>query len=214
MISVNKNKIPFFSVVITTFNRKIKVIKAINSVLKQTEKDYEIIIVDDGSSDNTFNELKEILASNSNIRYLYQSNRGAAQAKNSGIVAATGLFITFLDSDDLYSPYHLEIRKEAIMDNDFVHLFHGGVDIIGEQFVPDKNDTSKMINLEDCVIGGTFFAKKKDFVELGGFPDVKYGEDALLYEKFKAEGLTIGKIENKTYLYHRDSDDSICNNIN
>jgi glycosyltransferase involved in cell wall biosynthesis len=59
MICISKNVVPFFSVIITTYNRKNIVKKAINSVLNQTEQDFELIIVDDGSQDNTYDDLKK-----------------------------------------------------------------------------------------------------------------------------------------------------------
>lgn len=97
---------PAISVVIPAFNRGYVIDKAIASVLNQTFKDYEIIVVDDGSTDNTQDVVKNI--NDERIRYLYQNNGGGSKARNTGIDAARGKYIAFLDSDDVFLPHHLE----------------------------------------------------------------------------------------------------------
>ena len=88
---------PLISVIIPTYTREKFVTKAIDSVLKQSFRDYEIIVIDDGSTDNT----REILKAYANkIKYIYQENSGVSSARNVGIQAARGLWISFLDSDD------------------------------------------------------------------------------------------------------------------
>jgi hypothetical protein len=118
-----------------------------------------------------------------------------------------------LDSDDEFKPNHLEIRKDILFDNDDIDLLHGGVEIAGNKFVPDINDNDKLVNLENCIIGGTFFARKETLIEVGGFPITDYGEDRLLYEKFKKKKMTIAKVLFPTYIYNRNSNDSICKKI-
>jgi len=99
------------SVIIPTYNRGRYVTKAIDSVLAQTYKDYEIIVVDDGSTDNT----RDILASyRDKIRCIYQENMGASAARNTGIRASTGEWIAFLDSDDEWLPDKLSIQMADI----------------------------------------------------------------------------------------------------
>ena len=81
------------SIIIPTYNREKTILRAINSVLEQTYNDIEVIIVDDGSKDNT----REIIESLncSKIRYIYQENGGASKARNTGIRAAEGEYISF-----------------------------------------------------------------------------------------------------------------------
>ncbi|MEM7620448.1 MAG: glycosyltransferase [Pseudomonadota bacterium] len=93
-------KKPFFSIVIPTYNRKEYVFGAIKSVLNQTFKDFELIVVDDGSTDGTHEEID--VFSDERLRYVYQANRGAPVARNTGISAARGEYISFLDSDDVF----------------------------------------------------------------------------------------------------------------
>lgn len=114
-------KIPKVSVIIPTYNRAHFVIEAIESVLNQTFQDFEIIVVDDGSTDNTREALKKF---GSKIRYTYQENRGVAAARNTGIRAAKGEFIAFLDHDDLWLPDKLSIQMDAFSKNKEVGLVY------------------------------------------------------------------------------------------
>lgn len=87
------------SIIIPTFNREHKILNAVDSVLRQDYKNWELIVVDDGSTDNTRNKIFPYL-SDLRIKYFYQSNRGVASARNVGILKATGIYVVFLDSDD------------------------------------------------------------------------------------------------------------------
>ncbi|MFI3123602.1 MAG: glycosyltransferase [Methylococcales bacterium] len=94
------NRAPLVSVVIPTYNRALFVTKAIDSVLNQTFADYEVIVVDDGSTDNTKETLERYL---DKITYIYQDNSGVSAARNTGIAVAGGEWVAFLDSDDEWS---------------------------------------------------------------------------------------------------------------
>jgi glycosyltransferase involved in cell wall biosynthesis len=99
------------SVVIPTYNRALFVSEAIDSVLAQTFTDYEIIVVDDGSTDNT----QEVLKRYENwIKYIYQENSGVSAARNAGINSSTGFWLAFLDSDDKWMPRYLATQIEWI----------------------------------------------------------------------------------------------------
>jgi len=96
---------PKVSVIIPTYNRAAYLAEALNSVLSQTYKDFELIVIDDGSTDNT----KEIVKKFSGeIRYFYQKNQGVSAARNVGIINSNGEFVSFLDSDDLWEKKKLE----------------------------------------------------------------------------------------------------------
>jgi glycosyltransferase involved in cell wall biosynthesis len=102
------------SVIIPTFNRESYVVQAISSVLNQTVKDYEIIVVDDGSTDGTRSALQPL---SNQIKYIYQNNAGVSVARNAGIAAASGKWIAFLDSDDEWAPDFLATQMRAIDQN-------------------------------------------------------------------------------------------------
>ena len=103
---------PKISIVIPTYNRGDKVGKTIESVLAQTFADREVIVVDDGSSDNTGSILAETFGEG--IRYVAQPNQGASVARNKGIELARGEWIAFLDSDDLWEKDKLEWQLKAL----------------------------------------------------------------------------------------------------
>jgi glycosyltransferase involved in cell wall biosynthesis len=203
----------FFSVVLTTFNREHILQNAIDSVLNQTFRDWELIIVDDGSTDNTFeNVVINYLDKDSRIKYIYQTNQKQAIAKNNGIRNSLGKYITFLDSDDLYLENHLFSRYN-LLKKEVIELLHGGVKVIGEEYVPSIYDLNSKIHLSKCIIGGTFFIKKSVFDKVGLIDDISYGDDTSFFNKCLKNNLIIGKTNIKTYIYNRNSIDSICNNI-
>ncbi len=103
---------PKISVVIPTYNRAEKVRQTVESVLAQTVTDLEVIVVDDGSQDDTQGILNE--AFGSRIRYFRQANQGASVARNKGIELARGEWIAFLDSDDLWEKDKLEWQFKAL----------------------------------------------------------------------------------------------------
>jgi len=96
-----------FSIILPTFNRGHMIHLAIESVLNQTYKDWELIIVDDGSTDNTKDLIDEFIEKDNRIQYLYQKNKERSAARNNGIKEAKGSWLCFLDSDDIYHSSHL-----------------------------------------------------------------------------------------------------------
>ncbi|MCO5237678.1 MAG: glycosyltransferase family 2 protein [Chitinophagaceae bacterium] len=200
---------PFFSVVVTSYNREKLIPRALQSLIQQSEKDWEAIIVDDGSTDNTSAVIEPFLQKGYKITYFRQESKGCAEAKNTGIFLSQGKYITFLDSDDEYTPDHLAKRKAILSENTHIDLLHGGVKIIGSAYVPDRFNTEKMIHLKDCVIGGTFFVERNLALQLKGFGPIPLGHDADFFEKARQLGVLIIKTEYPTYIYHREAPDSL-----
>ncbi|RYM02215.1 glycosyltransferase [Sporolactobacillus sp. THM7-7] len=99
------------SVVIPTYNRGAFTVEAVKSVLAQTYKDIEIIVVDDGSTDETKEQLKSF---GDRIKYIYQENKGPSAARNTGIRQAKGKYIALCDSDDRFLPEKLEKQMKFI----------------------------------------------------------------------------------------------------
>jgi len=205
--------LPFFSVIITTYNRATLLKRALESLIAQTETDWEAIIVDDGSVDDTAFAVLPYLRDDSKITYFKQKNAGYSGAKNTGIFLSKGKFITFLDSDDEYAPTHLETRKAILLNHREVQFLHGGVKVIGSQYVPDRFNVNKMILLSDCEIGGTFFIKREVAISFNGFKELPLGSDGDFFERINKAGVRIMKTQIPTYIYHRETDDSITNNL-
>jgi len=106
-------KISMVSVIIPTYNRAHLIGRAVQSVLNQTHRDFEIIIIDDGSTDKTLETINRF--DDSRIKYIrHLNNKGAAAARNTGIRAAKGEYIAFLDSDDEWLPEKLEEQIKII----------------------------------------------------------------------------------------------------
>ncbi|MGQ9818565.1 MAG: glycosyltransferase family 2 protein [Candidatus Kapaibacteriales bacterium] len=199
---------PFFSVIVTTFNRRNFLERSINSLLGQTEQDWEAIIVDDGSNDLTYEYCIELCRTYPRISYFYHQNQGTPFARQIGLNIATGLYITFLDSDDEYKPEHLQFRKRILVENPLIDFLYGGYLVVGSKLVPDLRNPQKMISLDQCVIGGTFFIRRASINRIGGIPKIQYGDDAKLYEIAKAKGLVVRKVNFPTYIYHREHNES------
>lgn len=108
------SNIPLVSVVIPTFNRAHCLPEAIDSVLKQSYRNYEIIVVDDGSGDDTKEKLNPYA---NQIRYFYQKNRGVSSARNRGIRESRGEWIAFLDSDDVWQVDKLKVQIQDLCAN-------------------------------------------------------------------------------------------------
>jgi GT2 family glycosyltransferase len=100
-----------FSVIIPTFNRVVLLNSTLESVFAQRDSDYEIIVVDDGSTDGTMAYLQSHVPQ---IKILRQPNKGPGAARNLGACHASGTYLAFLDSDDLWFPWTLEVYREAI----------------------------------------------------------------------------------------------------
>jgi glycosyltransferase involved in cell wall biosynthesis len=109
--TIKQSTIPAISVVIPSYNRSVLLLKAIESVLWQTYTDYELIVIDDGSTDDTREKLLPYMEC---IRYYYQSNQGASAAQNAGIEVSLGEWVSILGSDDIWQPTKLERQVEVL----------------------------------------------------------------------------------------------------
>jgi glycosyltransferase involved in cell wall biosynthesis len=126
---------PFFSVVIPVYNRAGLLDAALRSVLAQSEQDFEIVVVDDGSKDDP----RAVVDSHGDprIRYIRQDNRGGGAARNRGIDEARGQFLAFLDSDDVFLPGHLATMRS---------LLRGAVNTAGyARIVVDRGDGRQIL---------------------------------------------------------------------
>jgi len=120
---MNSATAPLVSVVIPTYNSAKFIVQAVESVLSQTYSNYEIIVVDDGSTDNT----RELLESyQDKISYTFQSNQGVATSRNNAIAIAKGELIAFLDADDLFLPQKLQQQVRIFLEQPQTGMVVGG----------------------------------------------------------------------------------------
>jgi glycosyltransferase involved in cell wall biosynthesis len=117
-----------FSVIIPTYNRANLIKKTLDSVLEQTYFLFEVIVVDDGSSDNTAEVIRPLLAE-PRIRYFKIKNSERGAARNFGVSKSEGQYITFLDSDDVFLPWHLQVAHEKIEENHQPPALHLGYEM-------------------------------------------------------------------------------------
>ncbi len=119
MLKDTKQNYPFVSIIIPTYNRASWLPGAIDSVLEQTFQDYELLIVDDGSTDNT----QEMVAGyGDKVKYLYQNNKGPSAARNLGIKSAQADLLSFLDSDDRWLKNKLHTQVDLMISNPSIKI--------------------------------------------------------------------------------------------
>lgn len=174
------------SVIIPTYNSAPLISKAINSVLNQTYQDFEIIIIDDGSTDNTAEVIETF--KDSRIKYIKQENAGPAQARNNGIQSAKGEYIAFLDADDTWTPDKLELQLEAFKTYPDVSMVYSGLEIRNFDETYSYTDSFRNFDNNLKLLRYLFFhhvaimpavmIKKSILDEVGHFnPELYTGED-------------------------------------
>ena len=183
--------------------------RAIDSVLEQDFQDFELIIIDDGSKGNDRKSLLEYVEKHEDkIVYIRHSNRGQAQSINRGVLISVGEFITILDSDDEYKPFHLSACLQEMENVDLIcSTTETVVNSSDDYYVPDKNDLSKPIHLDDAVLFGTLFGHQKVFKSIdfeGGF-----AADSAFYERAQIQ-FRAKKVFQKSYIYYRNNPNSTC----
>jgi len=170
---------PLVSVIIPTYNYEQYLARTIKSVLKQTYKNIEIIICDDGSTDNTREIIKKF-KHHKKIRCYYQSNQGPASARNLGIKKAKGEFIAFLDSDDYWLPKKIEKQLKIFTKNKqigLVYCFHYWVNekgkITGKKKKSYRGDIWQDLLQGNLVVGSSSatVVKKECFDKIGLFDE-------------------------------------------
>jgi glycosyltransferase involved in cell wall biosynthesis len=159
-----ENDQPLASVIIPNYNHAQYVSDAIDSVLAQTYRNYEIIVVDDGSTDNS----REVVTKfGERVQYIYQNNAGLSAARNTGIKASRGSLIGVLDADDMYEPDFLSTLVVALQENPAADGIY-----CGYQFVDHQNNLLPQIEarfishdkLYDALLDGNFFVPESIFL--------------------------------------------------
>ena len=198
------------SVLMTVFNTDFFYTKrAIDSVLQQDFQDFELIIIDDGSKENNRESLMDYVEKYEHkISYIRHSNRGQSESINRGVLYSQGEYITIIDSDDEYKPNHLSTCLREINEMDLIcSNSETIVDSENDYYVSDKNDLTKLIHLDEVILFGTLFGRKKVFTSI----DFKTGfaADSDFYER-ATQLFRVKKLDLRTYVYHRNIPNSIC----
>ena len=184
-----------FSVIIPLYNKAPYVRKALESVCAQTYRDYELIVINDGSTDNSAIVADEYLKATDGIDYqiISQQNTGVSAARNNGVAQSHGDYLAFLDADDWWEPTYLERMAQLINDYPDAGLYASnyyyhkdGINIIKVDITTGYFNYPKEYfkNFAMPVWTGATIIPRKVFDEMDGFPiGIKLGEDFLLWAK-------------------------------
>jgi glycosyltransferase involved in cell wall biosynthesis len=208
---------PFFSIIIPSYNRSAQIGTALNSLIKQSVSDFEIIIVDDGSVDDTKEIVLEFSRSYSFIRYIHQDNNGVCSARNTGAKMAQGLYLIFLDSDDEVEANWLHDFCELLKNNNYEIGFCNMKQI-------DKGNNIKWVdasnpynnsNKKGKYIAGMFAIRSEIFKEVGMYDEnIKYGENTELGIRLRIREATMGFINQYNFIYNKSVGTESKNNLN
>lgn len=201
--------LPEVSVLTATYNREKLLPKCIESVTAQTYQNWEHIIIDDGSSDQSLQVIQKYMLSDDRIRCSKHSNRGQSLSLNVGLAMAAGTYVCILDSDDYYLPNHIESRLRYLQAHPEVDFLHGGFVVIGDEYVVDATNSDKRISLYECTVNGSFFGKAEVFRAVGGYRNIVFGNDTDLLARIEEEQVFVQKLEDtayKTLVYCRTED--------
>lgn len=206
-----------FSVIVPLYNKAPYVKKALNSIIEQSFKDFELIVVDDGSHDESYSIAESVLAStNCCYQLVHQKNAGVSTARNNGVALSKGEYICFLDADDWWSPSFLEKMDGLIR-------AYPEAGIYGINYYYVKNGRGR-VSVEDLNTGyfdycsayarklqmplwtGAVCLRRSVFDEMGGFrPHLKLGEDFDLWIKIALK-YPVAFLNEPLSYYFQDSD--------
>jgi len=177
------------SVIIPSYNSAKYLPEALQSILSQTQKVHEIILIDDGSTDNT----EQLIALYPEVSYFKQINLGIATALNEGIKRATGNLLTFLDADDIWLPDKITIQLNTLRDNPAMDMIFGWI----EQFISPELPEHEKLTIDfhsGAMIGrhkSTWMIRREAFQRVGFFKGSFALEEFLdWYMKAKEAGLS------------------------
>ena len=200
---MNTNRKMRFSIVIPLYNKAHAIERAVRSVLAQTERSFELIVIDDGSTDDGAARVESF--TDPRVRLLRQPNGGVSRARNAGVAAARFDWVAFLDADDEWSPDHLSalgMAHERYPDTIAVGVAYCRVDAVGnvrELRVPPAAGSDAIWPISDYFDWSVKFdhplccsssaVLKSILVEVGGFPaGVAAGEDLLTWARLACRG--------------------------
>lgn len=217
-LSAMPSSLPQVSIIIPAYNGERYIVQAIESVLNQTYGNYEIIVVDDGSTDGTPRVLAPYFK---RIRYITQENQGVATARNRGIQEAKGEIIAFLDQDDYFLPDKLDAQVAVFLSRPSLGMVHSGWRTVDHQGKPivDVQPWVKIpqLNLESWILHkpifpGAWMVRKQWLERAGGFdPQYHLTPDLDLALRLALMGCESAWLEQVTVCYRQHQDNASRN---
>lgn len=197
------------SIVIATYNMGGYIESAIDSILKQSYQNFELIVVDDGSADDTEQRMSAY-RDNAKIKYIKQENQGQPKAKNRGLKETTGTYVAFCDADDLWEPNKLELQVACFGKDPDIGVVYSDVSYIDGNGVPIEKDkpyvrysgfVTEQLILKNFIPFGTALVKKKCFETHGCFDEaLPMGIDWDLWLRFSLD-YKFHYLNEETYIY-------------
>ncbi len=210
---VAKPQVPKISVVIPAYNNADYITTALQSITVQEYPNVEIIVVDDGSTDETKQRVEDY---GQDVVLISQANAGPAAARNTGLEVATGEFVAFLDADDWFLPSKFRKQSAALADNPWLGASHSGWTIVDDtgrmldhaepwQTAPKLN-LATWINHQPVRLGAMLF-RRKWLTRVGGFdPAMRQAEDTDLLLRLAIDGCRFEWLKESTHCYRHHGD--------
>ena len=195
------------SIIIPYYKKKDYIKKTINSILKQTYKKFEIIIINDEPGELSKNILSFLKKKDSRIKIINnKKNIGAGKSRNKGINIAKGKYIAFIDSDDLWKKNKL-LKQIEFMRKKNIEISHTSYEIIDDDLVTRGTRQAKLMNykklIKSCDIGLSTVIIKKSLIKNLRFPNLKTKEDYVLWLEIAKKGKTIHALNTKLTQWRR-----------
>lgn len=207
---------PKISIIIPSYNEEKNISRCLDSILNQTFSDFEVLCVDDGSNDNTFDIIKEYSKKDNRIIPMKNPKKGVSSARNFGISNANGNYIGFVDSDDFIQPQMYEFLYRAIIENkcDFsvcrykktTELIEKNFEYKAEKFIPENfvsfNDSEFTINNE--LVFSAIWTKliSKEFLKNIKFNNFRIGEDTVFNSQLCSKDYKAVFVDAELYNYY------------
>ena len=198
---------PKVSVVMSVYNGEKYLKASVDSVLNQTFRDFEFIIINDGSTDST----ADILCgyNDGRMKIIYQANIGLTKSLNKGIALAKGEYIARQDADDISLSSRfaeqvksLDSRPDIFMVISWYIIIDGDGNEIITRILPDEDKVKNFFKIENMICHGSVMFRKNRFIELGGYREsLRYGQDRELWKRMISNGSKFSIIERPLYKY-------------
>lgn len=205
---------PLVSIIMPAYNVASYISEAIESVIAQSFKNWELIIIDDGSKDATQKIVSQYIP-HKQISYFYQENKGVSSARNTAIAKSKGIYIFPLDADDKINSNFLEQAVKVMQEDQEVELVYGNVTYFGtmkEQFVLPEY-TYKKLFVQNLIVVSALF-KKASFKKTNGYDErLPFFEDWDLWLQLLNSNSKVVKL-NKVALYYRKHNTSATSIMN
>ena len=205
-----QTKNPLISIILPAYNSEKYIGEAIQSVINQSIKDWELIVINDGSTDRTSSIVTSFI--DPRIIFIEQNNKGVSKSRNIGLLKANGEFITFLDSDDTFPDNSLEVRIKYLHDNKDIHLVGGALRIMNASLnsITDTKNPKyrgtflpKLLALDEQIYSGICYLARKSILTSEKFDEnMTHCEDLLFWIKISMKNKVMyGSVDNYIYNY-------------